>query len=257
MIRGCWPSWRWITISGTPRVPPRPRRRGGAGAPKRGRTRATESARPGRAAERQATEWRAASRMARRVRSDAKSCDDLSRRSGCPGRDLASTPNMCSVVELMDTLLGPSAAAYSLRHTSGEPSRAVERSCAPTPADTIADADRGAAPAALGACMELAFRTKKLRTLCQDHDQAVNEIGEPAAEILRTRIADLRAVAHLADLPVGRPSVVDGSPPRLCFVLRDGRALWMAVNHQTVPRTNDGELDVARVRRVRVEEIVR
>src|SRR2546430_1105832 len=103
--------------------------------------------------------------------------------------------------------------------------------------------------------MELAFRTKKLRTLCQEHDEAVNEIGEPAAEVLRTRIADLRAVTYLADLPAGRPDVVAGNPPKLHFVLRDGWSLSMTVNQQTVPRTRDGDLDLARVRRVRVEDI--
>lgn len=103
--------------------------------------------------------------------------------------------------------------------------------------------------------MELAFRTKRLRTLCQEHDGAVNEIGEPAAEVLRTRVADLRAVTYLADLPVGRPAVVAGDPPTLHFVLRDGWSLWMAVNHQTVPLTTEGDLDLSRVRRVRVEDI--
>jgi proteic killer suppression protein len=116
--------------------------------------------------------------------------------------------------------------------------------------------DRGGrACRSLGACMELAFRTKKLRTLCQEHNEAVNEIGEPAAEVLRARIADLRAVTYLADLPVGRPDVVAGNPPKLQLVLRDGWSLWMAVNHQAAPRTEDGDLDLARVRRVRIEDI--
>jgi hypothetical protein len=103
--------------------------------------------------------------------------------------------------------------------------------------------------------MELAFKTKKLRTLCQEHDKAVSEIGEPAAEILRTRVADLRAVTYLADLPVGRPAVIDGNPPELHFELRDGWSLRMVVNHHTTPRTEDDRLDLGRLRRVRVEDI--
>jgi proteic killer suppression protein len=103
--------------------------------------------------------------------------------------------------------------------------------------------------------MELAFRTRKLRTLCQDHDEAVSLLGEPAADVLRTRIADLRAVTYLAELPAGRPSVVNGDQPQLRFELRGGWSLLMSVGHQTVPRTQKGDLDQTRVRRVRVEEI--
>lgn len=103
--------------------------------------------------------------------------------------------------------------------------------------------------------MELAFRTRKLRYLCQDHDEAVKVMGESAAEVLRTRIADLRAVSYLAELPVGRPVVVDGNPPHLHFELRAGWSLLMAVGHQDVPRTPAGNLDQTRVRRARVEKI--
>lgn len=103
--------------------------------------------------------------------------------------------------------------------------------------------------------MELTFRTRELRTLCQEHEKAVGQMGELAAEVLRTRIADLRAVTYLSDLPAGRPSVVDGTPPELHFELRAGWSLLMTVAHQNVPRTGDGGLDQTRVRRARVERI--
>jgi len=103
--------------------------------------------------------------------------------------------------------------------------------------------------------MELAFRTRKLRALCQDHDEAVRLMGESAAEVLRTRIADLRAVTYLADLPAGRPAVVGGDRPQLRFNLREGWSLLMKVGHQSVPRTEEGELDQTRVRRALVAEI--
>ena len=105
--------------------------------------------------------------------------------------------------------------------------------------------------------MELAFRTRKLRTLCQDHDEAVTMMGGPAADVLRTRIADLRAVTYLADLPASRPDVIDGDRPRLRFELRDGWFLVMTVGHETVPRTEAGQLDQTRVRRALVQEISR
>jgi hypothetical protein len=103
--------------------------------------------------------------------------------------------------------------------------------------------------------MELAFRTPKLRTLCQDDDEAVRVMGESAAEVLRTRIADLRAVTYLAELPAGRPAVLDGDRPQLRFDLGEGWSLRMAVGHQTVPRTEGGDLDQTRVRRAIIQEI--
>jgi hypothetical protein len=103
--------------------------------------------------------------------------------------------------------------------------------------------------------MELTFRTRELRTLCQEHDKAVAKMGEPAADALRTRLADLRAVTYLSELPAGRPSIVDGNPPELHFELRAGWLLRMAVGHQDVPRTDEGELDQTRVRRARVQRI--
>lgn len=103
--------------------------------------------------------------------------------------------------------------------------------------------------------MELSFETQELRTLCSEHDVAVDLLGKPAADVLRTRIADLRAVTYLADLPAGRPIVIEGNPPWLHFDLRAGWLLLMAVGHLNIPRTLDGDLDSTRVRRARVQEI--
>lgn len=112
------------------------------------------------------------------------------------------------------------------------------------------------ASGSVAASMELSFSTKKLRTVCLEHDNAVDMMGEPAADVLRTRIADLRAATYLADLPpVSRPTIVDGDPPELHFELRDGWSLLMAVIHQTIPRTATGGLDQARVHRARVDKV--
>lgn len=105
--------------------------------------------------------------------------------------------------------------------------------------------------------MELAFRNRKLRSVCQDYDEAVKMIGVAAAGVLTTRIADLRAAPCLADLPTGGPDVIDGDRPQLVFGLSEGWSLLMRVGHELVPRTEAGELDQTRVRRGLVEEIIR
>jgi hypothetical protein len=108
-----------------------------------------------------------------------------------------------------------------------------------------------------GADMELAFGTEKLRTLCVDHARAAEVYGEAAAEALRTRLADLRAVTYLSELPVGTPEVVEGDPPHLRFRLADGWTLLARVSHRNTPRTGEGTLDLSRVRRAQVVEIER
>ena len=105
--------------------------------------------------------------------------------------------------------------------------------------------------------MELAFRTRKLRTLCQDYDEAVKTMGMSPADVLRTRLADLRAVTMLADLPAGRPRIVDAEHPQLRFELLEGWYLLMRVGHERVPRNEGGGLDLKRVRRAVVQEISR
>jgi hypothetical protein len=108
-----------------------------------------------------------------------------------------------------------------------------------------------------GTSMELAFRTKRLRTVCEDHAKAIDAYGAPAADALRTRLADLRAVTFLAELPAGLPQVTEGDPPFLRFRLRDGWVVVASVSHHNTPRSPDGSLDLTRVRRALIIDILR
>lgn len=96
-----------------------------------------------------------------------------------------------------------------------------------------------------------------MRSLCQDYDEAVTAMGTQAADALRTRLADLRAVTVLADLPARRPGIVAADIPQLRFELIDGWYLLLGVGHERVPRTESGDLDLSRVRRAIVQEISR
>ena len=106
-----------------------------------------------------------------------------------------------------------------------------------------------------GANVEIAFATEKLRTICADQGKAVAAYGEAAAEALRTRLADLRAVTYVDDLPAGRPEVLEGEPPHLAFPLCDGWTMVVRVSHRDTPRTLDGALDLTRVRRAVLVEV--
>jgi hypothetical protein len=103
--------------------------------------------------------------------------------------------------------------------------------------------------------MELAFATETLRSTCGDHDKAVNLYGNAAADALRTRLADLRAVNYLSELPTGMPEVMEGNLPRLRFVLEAGWSMLARIGQSTVPRNADGSLDLSLIHRALILEI--
>lgn len=102
--------------------------------------------------------------------------------------------------------------------------------------------------------MELAFASKKLRDRCVDQTKAVRAYGTEVAETLRARLADLRAVTFLDDLPVS-PDPDLSDPLRLTFPLSTGATLISRVSHEHPPLNDDGSLDRAAVRRLLIEEV--
>lgn len=103
--------------------------------------------------------------------------------------------------------------------------------------------------------MELAFATRRLRTLCSEVDEAVAAVGEDAADVLRDRIADLRAASSPVELLAGSPHLVGGENPMIVVVLTGTTRLVCAVNQQNVRRDESGEVDWRHVRRLRITAI--
>jgi hypothetical protein len=78
------------------------------------------------------------------------------------------------------------------------------------------------------------------------------------AEILKRRLADLRAAASIEDLVAGQPRELDGSHGQHMVVdLRDGCRVIFCANHPKNPTTENGDLDWAKVSRVRILRIER
>ena len=101
--------------------------------------------------------------------------------------------------------------------------------------------------------MELAFESESLRTLCESETDAKRELGPAVAEILRHRLADLRAAASVNDLLAGRPRFTDDADQEYIIVdLYDGYRLVLAANHPKNPLTETGRLDWTRVSRIKV-----
>jgi toxin HigB-1 len=104
--------------------------------------------------------------------------------------------------------------------------------------------------------LELAFDSKRLRTICESESQANVELGGTAAQILRHRLADLRAASSPRDLVAGRPRVLNAAD-RECMILDldNGRRLVFTANHPDNPVTDTSHLDWERVTRIKILEI--
>lgn len=51
--------------------------------------------------------------------------------------------------------------------------------------------------------LEIAFESKRLRTICESEKQSRSAFGDEVAEILKHRLADFRAAGTVRDLVVG------------------------------------------------------
>ena len=104
--------------------------------------------------------------------------------------------------------------------------------------------------------LEIAFDTKPLRTICESEVQANRELDSEVAEILKHRLADLRAATSIMDLITGRPRKLDGVKwQQMIINLCDGYGIVFCANHLNNPMTETGDLDWARVSRIKILRI--
>lgn len=106
--------------------------------------------------------------------------------------------------------------------------------------------------------LELAFDSMPLRTICESEAQAKLELGSTVAEILKHRLADMRAATSVKDLVVGRPRILDDSRGQHMVVdLCDGYWLTFQSNHTNRPIIDADDIDWARVTRIKLLRIER
>jgi hypothetical protein len=102
--------------------------------------------------------------------------------------------------------------------------------------------------------LELAFESKELRDICESEEEAKRRFGDAVAEMLRHRLADLDAAQSPNDLLAGRPRL--GQDGRTMMIdLCEGRRVVFTANHASNPTTSTGDLDWARVRRIKILRI--
>lgn len=106
--------------------------------------------------------------------------------------------------------------------------------------------------------MELAFDTKELRTICESEDYANRVLDPLVVEILKHRLADLRAATSIRDLVAGRVhQLEDTKNCHMIVELRDDHRIVLCANHPKNPIDEYGRVDWSRVSRVKVLRIGR
>ena len=106
--------------------------------------------------------------------------------------------------------------------------------------------------------MEIAFESRKLRSLCEDNEGAERQLGPIVAEALRHRLADLRAAVSISDLVVGNPRLLDcGESAKLIIDLYDDVIITLKANHPENPVTEQGQQDWSQVIRIKVVHVGR
>lgn len=103
--------------------------------------------------------------------------------------------------------------------------------------------------------MELAFSEKHFRDLCLNESFARQALGVPVAEKLKNRLADLAAASVASDLfmlPGKFRELLNDRRGHLVVDLIDGQQLVFQGGHVKERLLQSGEVDWARVRRVKI-----
>lgn len=104
--------------------------------------------------------------------------------------------------------------------------------------------------------MEIHFKDKTLRELCEKRAAAVKKLGDVVARKLRTRLDDLEAAPTVAALAAGRPHPLKGDRAgQFAVDLAGGYRLVFAPDHDPTPTHPDGSTDWARVTIICIEYI--
>lgn len=102
--------------------------------------------------------------------------------------------------------------------------------------------------------MELAFRTRLLRTICEDPDKAAETYHPEVVETLIRRLGDLRAVTSPLEIFTGKPRFTNG-PARMHLQLALRFEIILKPNHSIPRLDNIGDVDWVRVRRIQIMSV--
>ncbi|MCY4343773.1 MAG: killer suppression protein HigA [Gammaproteobacteria bacterium] len=104
--------------------------------------------------------------------------------------------------------------------------------------------------------MEVSFRSRRLRKLCEQRNAAERTLGRAGARKLIARLEDLQAAACVADLSAGRPHPLSGDRRgQFALDLSGGLRLVFVPDQPQADYLTEGAIDWSMVRAVRIEFI--
>lgn len=104
--------------------------------------------------------------------------------------------------------------------------------------------------------MEIQYRDKKLRELCEKQAAAEKKLGAACARKLKVRLLALEAARCVTELVAGNPHPLKGDRAgQFALDLAGGRRLVFAPAHNPCPTRSDGGVDWSQVTIVTIEYI--
>ena len=104
--------------------------------------------------------------------------------------------------------------------------------------------------------MQIAFSTEEIRDLCTLDTNAIQHLGQKAADALKNRLADIEAAEFIHELVAGKPrrTVIEGRD-HYQVELDDDYVLTLMCNQPNPRLDNEGRIEWNRVRRIKVVSI--
>lgn len=104
--------------------------------------------------------------------------------------------------------------------------------------------------------LELRFKNKGVREICEKQAVATKKMGDVGAKKLRSRLADIEAAAKVTDLQAGNPHPMKGDRlGQFALDLAGGWRLVFAPADEPIPRNSDASIDWSQVTIVSIEYI--
>ncbi len=101
--------------------------------------------------------------------------------------------------------------------------------------------------------MEINFKDKKLKDLCEQQNLAQRKLGDQMAKKLKARLADLIAASSVTELVAGHPHPLTGDlAGKFALDLVHPKRLVFEPEHDPIPRTEDGGIDWSQVTRINI-----
>ncbi|WP_072909479.1 type II toxin-antitoxin system RelE/ParE family toxin [Malonomonas rubra] len=102
--------------------------------------------------------------------------------------------------------------------------------------------------------MEIYFKNKKTRELCEKSSVAKQKLGKACARKLRTRMDDLEAAENVTDLVAGNPHPLKGDRAgQFAVSLAGGVRLVFSPKNDPCPQHGDGSIDWSKVTIICIE----